>query len=57
MDGFDEGEPTKRDLLDLLDAVYDLVDEKLDRLRTGSYSERLDGTLQEVLEEIERVLG
>lgn len=36
--------------------IEDLVDEKLARIRLGAYSEKQDGNLQEVLEEIERIL-
>lgn len=37
--------------------IEDIVDEKLARIRLGVYSEGQDGNLQEVLEEIERILG
>lgn len=36
--------------------IKDIVDEKLARIRLGVYSETQDGTLQEILEEIERIL-
>lgn len=49
----DEDEyPTETRLCDL----EDIVDEKLARIRLGVYSEEQDGTLREILEEIERIL-
>lgn len=48
---------TKSEMRVLLLDVADLVEEKLARIRLGVYSEGQDGNLQEVLEEIERILG
>src|SRR5690606_2955408 len=36
--------------------IEDIVGEKLARIRLGVYSENLDGSVQEILEEIERIL-
>ena len=36
--------------------IEDIVDEKLARIRLGVYSEEQDGNVQEILEEIERIL-
>lgn len=55
----DRGEWADRsrgDVLDFLDCVDDIVEDKLARIRLGVYSEEQDGTLQEILEEIERIL-
>lgn len=37
--------------------IEECVGDKLLRIRLGVYSEKRDGTLQEVLEEIEWILG
>lgn len=36
--------------------IEDIVDDKLARIRLGVYSEEMDGSVQEILEEIERIL-
>lgn len=46
----------RKELLIVVSDVGELVEEKLARIRLGVYSEEQDGTLQEILEEIERIL-
>lgn len=41
---------------EVIDRAEEFVTEKLARIRLGVYSEEQDGTLQEILEEIERIL-
>lgn len=47
---------SREDLWDILEDLDELTESILARIRLGVYSEKQDGTLQEVLEEIERIL-
>ena len=50
------GSYKRKQLITVVSDVGDLVEEKLARIRLGVYSEEQDGSVQEILEEIERIL-